>query len=241
MSGAVRIGFVLPAGNTTVEAEIPPRMQDAGTAHFHRFSRLVKSDSDVDECARAVVDAATVLRAARLDAIALAYTAGSFYGGCGLDERLIREMGDGSGTKATTAADAIVSALRSLGVAQLAVVSPYSKEINDRCERYLGASGFHVLSMVGSPPPGPAGDVPAEDIEQMATAAARSGPDALLISCTALRTMSLIEKLEGSLGIPVVSSNSATLWAAIRLAGGSLQGPRIGALFTRAGAGSSLS
>lgn len=241
MTGTVRVGFVLPAGNTTVEAEVPRRLHGVGTAHFHRFSRLVKSDSDVDECARAVVDAATVLRAARLDAIALAYTAGSFYGGRGLDDRLIREMGDASGTKATTAAVAIVSALQRLEVARLAVVSPYSREINDRCERYLGAAGFRVLSVVGSPPPGPAGDVPAEDIERMAASAARSGPEALLISCTALRTMNLIEKLEASLGIPVISSNSATLWAAMQLAGGSLPGPRMGRLFTRAGAGSSPS
>jgi maleate isomerase len=39
--------------------------------------------------------------------------------------------------------------------------------------------------------------------------------DAVLISCTNLRTFEIIEDLERDLGIPVVSSNSATLWSAL--------------------------
>jgi maleate isomerase len=38
----------------------------------------------------------------------------------------------------------------------------------------------------------------------------------MLLSCTNLRTIEIIETLEGDFGIPVVSNNQASLWAALR-------------------------
>jgi len=43
--------------------------------------------------------------------------------------------------------------------------------------------------------------------------------DALFLSCTNLRTFEIIEELEDRTGLPVISSNSATLCAALRVAG----------------------
>ena len=45
--------------------------------------------------------------------------------------------------------------------------------------------------------------------------AAIAGCDALFISCTNLLTMNEIDGLEAELGVPVVSSNQASLWAAL--------------------------
>lgn len=236
MMDIIRLGFVLPAGNTTVETEFPPRLQGTATAHFQRFTRLVRAASDISEPERAMVDAAGALRAAGVSAVALAYTAGSYYGGRELDQRLIARMSEVSGAPATTAADGITSGLHALGVTRLGVVSPYKKEINDHCEQYLAKSGFRVMSMVGSPPPGPAGAVPIEDIARMAASAAGGDVEAVLISCTALRTMTVLEELEASLGVPVVSSNSATLWSILQLARSSARIAGLGKLLRRPGA-----
>jgi maleate isomerase len=40
----------------------------------------------------------------------------------------------------------------------------------------------------------------------------------LLISCGGLRTFEIIEVLERDLGLPIVTSNQAGLWGALRLA-----------------------
>jgi maleate isomerase len=233
MTDLIRLGFILPAGNTTLEAEVPARLEGLGSAHYQRFTRLVFDDMDIAPTERAIAEAATVLRSAKPTVVALAYTAGSYFGGTELDRRLIGTIADESDARATTAADAIVSALRALGVAKVAVVSPYKKEVNERCERYLTAAGLIVTAVVGSPPDGPAGSVPLGDIAQMIATAAGSHADAVLVSCTALRTFSLIDELESSLGIPVVSSNSATLWAALRLAGSAARLDGLGALYGR--------
>ena len=43
--------------------------------------------------------------------------------------------------------------------------------------------------------------------------------DALLISCGNLRSFEIIENLETDTGLPVVTSNQAGLWQALRLTG----------------------
>jgi maleate isomerase len=44
-------------------------------------------------------------------------------------------------------------------------------------------------------------------------------PDALFISCTALRTAPIVARLEAALGLPVVTSNQALTWNMLRTGG----------------------
>ena len=43
--------------------------------------------------------------------------------------------------------------------------------------------------------------------------------EAIFVSCTNLPTYDIIDPLERELGIPVLTANQVTLWAALRLAG----------------------
>jgi maleate isomerase len=47
----------------------------------------------------------------------------------------------------------------------------------------------------------------------------RPDADALFISCGALRSTDIIERLESELGKPVIGSNQASMWNCLRLAG----------------------
>jgi maleate cis-trans isomerase len=55
----------------------------------------------------------------------------------------------------------------------------------------------------------------------LAKEVARNAPDAdgILISCGNLRSFEAIEPLEKDTGLPVVTSNQAGLWQALRMAG----------------------
>ena len=55
--------------------------------------------------------------------------------------------------------------------------------------------------------------------------------DAVLISCTGQKTADFITDLEGQLGKPVVTSNQATGWQALKLLGVEPKLPRRGKLF----------
>src|SRR5258707_12826192 len=55
--------------------------------------------------------------------------------------------------------------------------------------------------------------------------------DAVFIACTSLRVASLIERAEARLGKPVMSSNHAMAWHALRLSGLAAAVPGFGRLF----------
>ena len=66
----------------------------------------------------------------------------------------------------------------------------------------------------------------------MAKASFIEEADAIFISCTNLRTFEIIEGLEEDLGVPVVTSNQASLWLALRQMDVMEKIPELGRLFT---------
>ena len=55
--------------------------------------------------------------------------------------------------------------------------------------------------------------------------------DAMLISCGGLRTLNITVHIESEIQRPVISSNTAGIWLAVRLAGHSGKSPGFGRLF----------
>jgi maleate isomerase len=224
-TGPIRLGIVIPAANATLEAELPRFGPDLASWHFQRFAQLIRNKTDLAAGMAAILDSAAALPAARVRAIGVGYTAGSYAGGPAWDASLRAALAAGTGCPVHTAASAIVGALERLAVRSVAMVSPYSADVNRRAARYLTASGFTVTRVDGEPPPGPAGDVAPDEIEAAVRNLDRTGADAVLISCTGLRTLALITDLEQAIGLPVVSSNLALLWAMTAEAGLRLSGP----------------
>ena len=56
--------------------------------------------------------------------------------------------------------------------------------------------------------------------------------DSVLISCGGYLTFGIIAALERDTGVPVISSNQATLWQALRMANVTEPDARLGRLFT---------
>ncbi|MBT4672142.1 MAG: hypothetical protein HOB64_08495, partial [Rhodospirillaceae bacterium] len=57
------------------------------------------------------------------------------------------------------------------------------------------------------------------DIEDHIISADRAGAEAMVVSCTDFPVLGLIAGLEMTLAKPVITSNQATFWAALRAAG----------------------
>jgi maleate isomerase len=58
--------------------------------------------------------------------------------------------------------------------------------------------------------------VSADTVCELARAVPLDGAEALFLSCTNLPTYDVIPSLESELGIPVLSANLVTMWAALR-------------------------
>jgi maleate isomerase/arylmalonate decarboxylase len=121
---------------------------------------------------------------------------------------------------------AIVRALRALGVRRVAVATPYHDALNEHETIFLAACGFEVTKLIGLGIGAGGADeyiriaqTPITAVAAHARAAMTDDAEALLISCTDFPTLPLITTLEAEFARPVISSNSATLWASLRAAG----------------------
>ena len=98
-------------------------------------------------------------------------------------------------------------------------MTPYTADLNDREESYLDDAGFEVVDLHGRGITANTdiGSLSPNDAYQQVrnTVLDPSTVDAVFVSCTNYRTFPAIEPLESDLGIPVVTSNQATLWDAL--------------------------
>lgn len=224
-SWRAKLGLIVPPTNTVNEAEWSRLVPEGVTFHTVRMPLHADTTSEAGKRAlEADLDAAIgELKKARVDVVAYACTAGSMVVPA---EAIPQAMTARTGVATVTTAAAIVTALRALGVRRLCVATPYHDALNDHEVHFLGHSGFEVLAIrgLGIGAGGPQeyvriAETPLGAVAAHARGVMRPGADALLISCTDFPTLPLIDTLETELAMPVISSNTATLWAALRTAG----------------------
>lgn len=212
---------------------ISPSPETAGAEEWRRFmpqgvclveTRTLIRDVTVGgltEMIKQVERAAEELASAEVDLILQAGTAAAFFAGLGHDVDLIQRITSTTGIRATTTLTAVLAALRQLGARRLAVATSYLQEIDGRLADVLIGSGFEVAAIrgMGLKRSIDMGKVLPEATYRFARDVVRAAPDAqaILISCGNLRSFEVIESLETDTGLPVVTSNQAGLWQALRL------------------------
>jgi maleate isomerase len=218
-----KIGRISPSPET-VGAEEWRRSLPDGVCLVE--TRTLLHDVTVDglsETAKQVERAALELASAEVDVILQAGTAIAFFRGFGHDQELSRRIHAATGIQATTSLTAVVDALRKVKIRRPAIATSYLAEIDARLADVLEKSGFEVAAIrgMGLKKSIDMGKVTPEETYRLAREVVRSAPkaDGILISCGNLRTFEAIETLETDSGLPVVTSNQAGLWQAMRMAG----------------------
>ncbi|XDZ65281.1 ectoine utilization protein EutA [Alphaproteobacteria bacterium LSUCC0684] len=176
--------------------------------------------------------AALILPGEDLDALCYGCTAASATIG---DEGIDAALDKGKpGTVTTNPARAALAAMRALNVEKLSLLTPYPAAASQEVATYFDRQGVRIISHHCL---GISHDVDIARVEraaliEAAVNACHPEAEAMFLSCTALPAVSVIPALEDRLGRPVISSNQATLWMALRLAGCSASPPAGGRLFT---------
>lgn len=173
---------------------------------------LVEQLADLDAIAAACAEVAI----ASPGVTAYLCTSASFIDGLAGEARLRAAMERAGARRALTTSGALLEALSALDVRRVAVATPYDAALTDRLVSFLAEAGIETT---GSAHLGLGADiwrVAPESVLELAQTVPRTGAQALLVSCTNLRTYEVIAPLERALGIPVVSANLATMWAALR-------------------------
>ena len=216
-----KIGYLLLATEQTITDDVYTLAPSGVGLHF---TRVAIPDSITVESLEAQADllaeaAALLLPDGSLDVVCYACTSGSLVIG---EDRVLRELTKGApAAKATSLITGVIRALRQVGARRLVVGTPYLEAINERERSYLEKAGFEVLTIEGLDIEHDSDmvRVTPEYLEAFALSLDRPDADALFLSCGALRTLEIVERLENRIGKPVIVSNQAMIWDTLRLAG----------------------
>lgn len=216
------IGLIMPAPGYALEQECH-MMAPEGVAVASTRIPLEKATPEfLIKLADYVEEAAKLLATSEPDVIALGCTSGSFIKGVGYDKAVIERIEKATNITGLTTSTAVLSALEKLKAKKVAVATPYIDEVNKQEKIFFEGNGFDVVSIEGLQlGRTSAKDMPCvepETMYELAKKVYRPECDVVFISCTGLGVISIIEKLENELGKPVVTSNQATFWAALRIA-----------------------
>jgi maleate isomerase len=225
MPRPIRLGVLTPSSNTALEpltSAISATLPDC-SAHFSRFKVTEIALSDValgqfDDSK--ILAAAELLADAKVDVIGWSGTSSGWLG-FDADRRLVERIRERTGIPATTAVLALNELLALRGITRLALVTPYSADVQQRivdnyraigievvAERHLGIRVNHDFALVE----------PAR-LRSLMREVAAAQPQAITTFCTNLRAAPLAEAVEAELGIPLLDTVSTTVWGQLRAAG----------------------
>ncbi|WP_433036699.1 maleate cis-trans isomerase family protein [Actinomycetospora sp. CA-053990] len=229
----LRLGIVLPSGNTVAEPEIAAMLPPGVVAHVTRLPLVGSSPEALARMADGVDAAAELLADAHPDLVLFHCTAVTTIAP-ELEERLRTTMERRTGVPAVTTGAALVAALRALAATRVGLLTPYVPAVHDREKAFLAEHGVEVVvdAALGLDTNTEMARVPPPDLVDFVARHAHPEAEAYLLSCTALRSAPTIEVLEQLTGRPVVTSNQAAVWHALRRAGVGDVVPRFGRLLT---------
>ena len=225
MSPSLSLGVLTPSSNTALEPLTNAIVQAVPGASVH-FSRFKVTEIALASGALAQFDddkilaAAELLADARVDVIGWSGTSAGWLG-FDADVRLCERIQAHTGIRATTAVLALNELLRLGHVRRLALVTPYTSDVQERiveqyrqlgvevvAERHLGIRENHAFA-----------SVKADDLLRAIEEVAAAKPDAVTTFCTNLRAARLAQDVEARFGIPLLDTVSTTVWGMLRAAG----------------------
>jgi maleate isomerase len=220
-----RLGFLLPPGNPTIEPELMAMVPQGVSLHFHRMTargtpgaldgqaeRNREMVASLDECVE-------TLASVKPDIIVIAHTATSYDLGREAENALLARLAQASGTRVTTAFASVAAALERLGVRRVALGAPYSAETTAQGMAHLEAHGFEVVFHDNLKGVINIYDTTPEQAYRLARSVDRPEAQAVFLSGTGMPTVPVLEMLETDLQKPVISSNAAMMWLALRACG----------------------
>lgn len=227
-----RIGLIIPTRNTTMEPEFYQMSPKGVSVHATRMLLEKTTVSDLIKMETEIYSAATYIKLINPKIIVVGCTSGSFIKGKGYDQVLIDNIKHQTGIQAITTSTAMIAALKALNIKKVSIATPYTDEINAIEKAYLEDNGVAVLKMKGlgysesirefSFLPGKVSGISRLEpyvAYNLAVHVNCDAADAIVISCTNFRTIEIIQALEQDLKKPVITSNQATMWHALRCMG----------------------
>ena len=194
-----KIGLIYPAPGWVMEPEFYKMSPEGVITCTTRISLLETNTEQLSKIGEQAIEAAKLLSQAPVDVIALGCTSGSFIGGSEYDQELVQKMEQVSGgIPSVTTSGSVIAALKALNVKKIAVATPYIEEVNIKGKLFLEENGIQVVNITGL---GLLYDLEIdsqslETVYKLAKEVDTKDAEAVVILCTGIRSIPIIEHLE---------------------------------------------
>ena len=225
--GRARIGVLVPYTNTNLEPDFTLLRPDGVSIHYARIGGYDQDEiPDSKQMAKlgnaALDEPLALLCGARPDIILYGCTSATLTHGLEFDITLAEKIKTLSGAQTITAAGALVFALNQVKARKIGFASPYVATLNDQAISLLSEAGFETVSRsevecaldnYGQ------GNLTPDQVYKLGLKADSPDADAIVLSCTDMRSVEIMDKLCKALGKPVITSNQAMMLNAKHILG----------------------
>lgn len=218
-----KLGLVVLATDYTIEAEIGAVLSASG---LEMHAARIAMDPEVTPGTLAsmgprITDTARlILPSDRLDVVAYGCTSASVVLGEDTVASAIHAVHPDA--KTTTPITAALAAFRTLAARRIAVLTPYTDDVNARLRAHIEARG-HEVPVFGSfhePMDPVVATIDTSSIRAaIKTLVDGRDIDMVFVSCTSLRFLDAVADAEREIGLPITTSNHAMAWHMCHLAG----------------------
>jgi maleate isomerase len=220
----VRIGVLVPFTNTNLEPDMMMMRPRGATLHFHRLGNY-DADKIPGAAQMAGLGASDISQDLRLicgvrpNVVLYGCTSATLTHGSNFDKDLADRIKADSNALSLTAAGCLIEALNALDITRVGFASPYVGEINRLATRFLKSRQITTvecadigreLGNYGQ------GALSPDEVTELACRADHPDAEALVLSCTDMRSVEVIERIESLTGKPVITSNQAMMFCLTR-------------------------
>jgi maleate isomerase len=218
-TGRVRakIGVLVPYTNTNIEPDMAALAPAGVSVHVTRIGGYPAQDvPGLDEmksmASTSLDDAARLLMGMRPDLVLYGCTSATLAIGVDGDAAFAEDLSRVTNCPTLTTSGSIVASLNRIQARRISFVTPYDGPMTQAGADFLTGAGFEITAQTY---PETAltslqqGELTPDHIIEMIGAKDHQGADALVLSCTDMRAVECIVRLERALDLPVISSNQA--------------------------------
>lgn len=221
---AAKIGVLVPFTNTNLEPDMEMLRPPNTTIHFQRMGgydvdEIPGSDQMAGLGASDISHDLRMISGVRPDVVLYGCTSATLTHGPSFDAELAQQIKSGSGALSLTAAGSLIAAIKTLEATKVGFSSPYLGEINVQAMDFMAQNGIETvrcadvgrkLGNYGQ------GELTPDEVYDLACQADHPQAQAIILSCTDMRSVEAIDRIEATLGKPVVTSNQAMMFCVMR-------------------------
>lgn len=221
---AAKIGVLVPFTNTNLEPDMEMLRPPNTTIHFQRIGgydvdEIPGSDQMAGLGASDISHDLRMISGVRPDVVLYGCTSATLTHGPSFDAELAQQIKSESGALSLTAAGSLIAAIKTLEATKVGFSSPYLGEINVQAMDSMAQNGIETvryadvgrkLGNYGQ------GELTPDEVCDLACQADHPQAQAIVLSCTDMRAVEAIDRIEATLGKPVVTSNQAMMFCLMR-------------------------